>query len=194
MPPRDFGKVTSAQAREFFDAYVGGAPARLARFIGKVAGTGGPPQEQLDFSSDSLVPLWDWFLQHLRPDASAASSNELPLWYEPDAPGNARALPVAVLVNVGGITDYFGEALRRQVPELKWGIGKQRVRGYIHHNRPILQVWTIDVDPSLTVYNQARGAFFEHERIGGEETAGALRRAFDRWVRDVQPPPGGYPK
>lgn len=64
--PIILSELPPAEARAIFDRFMSSQPERLAEFLGEVRRRGGPV-EQLDYSIESLEPLWTWFIAAHRP-------------------------------------------------------------------------------------------------------------------------------
>lgn len=105
--------MTSArsEARAAFDAYVASEPERLDAFRRAVAAGGGPSEDQLDLSRESLGPLGAWALVV----RFAATEDE-----------GLRE----------GLATYFAGALRARHPQLEWRLDEDRRS--TNHGRPVV--------------------------------------------------------
>jgi len=172
MPPRDFSQLTDEQAREHFEQWVATAPERLEALRGAVAG-----DTRLDYSPESLVVVWEWFLGRER--SRGNGDGELPPWYEPDPPElAAQRLPAATLRDVDLVAAYLAEVFRRNLG-LEWAIGNMPARmAYAHQNAPVLKNETIEVEPVSVTYGRA----VQVGLLGGEPQPDALLETYRAWV------------
>ena len=76
-------ELPASEARVIFNGYVAGQPERLAAFVAEVRRRGGPAE--LDYSLESLDPLWSWFIAEHRPRRWFAGPHRVPLSPVPDA-------------------------------------------------------------------------------------------------------------
>jgi hypothetical protein len=115
----NFDEMTRKEARSYLREYVAGHPRRLEEFRQRVAAEGGPASELLDFSPESLLPLWSWLLPRVKAD---------------DFHGDFY------LSYVEGLAAYFAECLLRNVPGVSWAAGEPggKVHPSIDKNRPVL--------------------------------------------------------
>ena len=148
MPPKDFEKLTEAEARAVLQRHVATAPDRLQRFLRLVAATGGPAPERVDGTPESLVPLYTWFVSRARRADAPDATGELPEWYEPDPAELAtQRLAPRTIADADGLALYFAEVLRRAMPNLHWDIGKEPKRfRYAHQHKPLLKDGEVDID------------------------------------------------
>ena len=148
MPPKHFDALTEAEARAFLERYVATTADRLERFLDLVAETGGPSRAILDRSPESLVPLHVWFVSRARRADASDAAGPLPDWYEPDPPElSAQRVAPRTIVDADGLALYFGEVLRRAMPQLRWDIGKEPKRfRYAHQHKPLLKAGELDID------------------------------------------------
>jgi hypothetical protein len=149
MPPLDFSALTDEEAQRFFEEFTATAPERVAALRGEVG------EAALDFSPESLVPLWEWFVR--REGSRRDRGGELPAWYLADPPElAAQRLSPATLRDVDAIGRYLGEVLLRNVEGAAWGIGKLPKRmKYVYQNRPVVKLGDSDVEPVSIAYSLA---------------------------------------
>ena len=76
-PAVSLSDLPAAEAREIFDRFVAGEPARLATFLAEVRRRDGPA-ERLDHSLESLETVWSWFLAEHRPRRWFARPHRMP--------------------------------------------------------------------------------------------------------------------
>lgn len=153
MPPRDFSALSADEAEAYLRGRLAGAPERLTAFRREVAATGGPGEDELDGSPESLVPLWEWFLR--REATREERGGPLPDWYEPDPPELAgERLSPATLRDLDGIATYLPEVVLRELPESEWVVGDApRSAGYVAQGKPVLRLPRGDeLDPVGVAY------------------------------------------
>lgn len=148
LPPRDFERLTEAEARAILERHIATAPDRLDRFLRLVAATGGPAREALDGTPASLIPLHAWFVSRARRADAPDGGGELPEWYEPDPPEHAtQRLAPRTIADADGLALYLAEVLRRAMPKLRWDIGDEPKRlRYAHQHKPLLTDGDVDIN------------------------------------------------
>ena len=147
-----FDELPPAEARAIFDRFVAGHPVRLAAFMAEVRRRGGPI-ERLDYSIESLVPLWGWFIAahrprrwfggpHRRPRSPVTDAvmrrSDPPWWYD-FHPSFAQELGPYVARLVTGLSAYLFACAQRAHPASRWALGKGP-RSMAHFQNPALQL------------------------------------------------------
>jgi hypothetical protein len=142
-------ELPAAEARAIFDGYVAGQPQRLAAFLAEVRRRGGPA-ERLDYSLESLDPLWRWFITVHRPQRwfggphrmpsspvpdEVMRSADPPWWYEMH-PSFGQELGPYVARLVTGLADYVFACALRASPASRWAIG----RASAHVRHPVFEL------------------------------------------------------
>jgi hypothetical protein len=155
MPPRDFSRLSPAEADAYLRERLATAPGRLAAFRREVAATGGPAEEELDGLPESLVPLWEWFLRREGNRGDAERGGPPPDWYEPDPPevGGERLSP-ATLRDLDGIATYLPEVFLHELPESEWIVGHAPPAArYVAQGKPVLRLpHGEELDPVKVAY------------------------------------------
>ena len=142
-------ELPAREARAIFDGYVAGQPGRVAAFLAEVRRRGGPA-EQLDYSLESLDPLWDWFIAEHRPrrwfggahrvpssptpDAIMRSADP-PWWYDFHPPFGQELGPYLARLATG-LADYVFACAFQARPASRWVVG----RSSAHFRHPVLQI------------------------------------------------------
>ena len=145
MPPLDYSELTDEEARQRFESFTATVPERVAALRAEVG------EGVLDFSPESLVPLWEWFLRR------EGGGGDVPAWYVPDPPEvAAERLSPATLRDVDAIGAYVAEIFLRNAEGAEWAIAKlpERMK-YVHQNKPVIKLGEQDVDPVGIVYANA---------------------------------------
>ncbi len=158
MPPFDYSKLTDEEAERVFAEFTAEGAELVARLRREVG------EDVLDFSPESLRPLWEWFLR--REASRREAGGELPSWYLPDPPELARErLSPAALRDVDAIGRYVAEVFLRNVEGSHWTIGNlpRRIL-YIHQNRPVIVLGGREVNPVGITYVNAMRVLLDGER------------------------------
>lgn len=152
-----YTEIADEDAPALFELLTSRTAARAEEFRREVASAPyGPSEAELDYSRESLVPLWRWVLvwydEHRTEPAGGVDEDAAqPPWYEPGPPGATDPLgDPALIAVVDGVACYLAEVFLRTVPETRWGIGRMpRRQRYVDQNRPVLKLGPdgVDVNP-----------------------------------------------
>jgi len=118
----DFDNMTRKEAQNYFRHYVEGHTKRVEAFRQRVAAEGGPALGELNFSAESLLPLWAWLLTRIKAEDFQDFRNSFRRSY------------------IEGLAAYFAECVLRNMPGVSWDIarpGGKRVPS-IYKNMPVL--------------------------------------------------------
>jgi hypothetical protein len=182
-------ELPAAEARGIFDRFVAGQPGRLAAFLAEVGRRAGPAG-QLDFSIESLEPLWGWLIANHRPRRwlggphrmpstpvadAVMRANEPPWWYEYHPQFGQELGPYAARL-VTGVADYLFACALHAWPGSRWALGRGRSSAYFQH--PVFELpgrGEIDyASPIVIALHGLRGER-NHEPV-------ALRRWLEQWL------------
>jgi hypothetical protein len=126
---------TPQQARALTDAYRAGIDGRAAAAIRAVRDRDGPA-DRLDFTPDSLVPLWGWFLETFSLPAEPVAddimrASDPPWWYD-FHPGLGRQLGPEIARVMTDIVAYVVKVAQARLPgtEVVLGGGGRRSVSY----------------------------------------------------------------
>ena len=178
MPPRDYSELSEAEQEAALERHVATAPKRLAALRREL----GEP----DPTPESLVAAWEWFLGRNPPGGRPGEAAELPEWYEPDPPElAAQRLPPGTLADVDAVALHLAETLRRERPELDWGVARApKQMRYALQGKPVLRTPDgFDVDPLGSAYGLAVRAVL----LGEGRDPDALRAASGAWLDSLAP-------
>lgn len=135
VPPLPDGsaweRLSRAEARAAFNAYVGSEEQRLARFARAVAARGGP---ELGASRQDMASLGAWLLDVV--EVGRQDADTLPDWARVPY-GTVRRLSTESLWLIDGAASHFAAALRSHDPGLAWQLCTQRIDAFYH--RPVLE-------------------------------------------------------
>lgn len=145
-----FDHLTQKNAKAFFDLYMSRKDQVLAEFMARSEATGGPKASDLDYSKESLIPLWLWVRDKMPFATQHPPLELLPPWYSFELVTNPHSQTICftpeAASNLDGLSYYFGEVLLRNVPDAKWGIdpypkgfnfGKPTIQNEFFSNYPI---------------------------------------------------------
>jgi len=182
VPPeglKRFSKMDKKEAQAFFDWFVGQSEARQKCLMETVRRSNGPAGE-LDYSFDSLVPLWRWVRPYLKTRKLSAREREEEIRKTPEllrgVVTDFRDLTDTTLSLCIDISYYLAEVFRRKYPQIEWAIWKGRDSA---GNRPCLTGFKlpfIPVDPVIAC------AWRSIDDGSGDDT---LRKAMDVWINDL---------
>ncbi|MGS2613574.1 hypothetical protein ACVCAH_03440 [Micromonospora sp. LZ34] len=148
-------------AEDYMRRYLAAGDQRLAWLHGQAARTAGP--QRLDFSRESLAPLWGWAIGRLQPRPADAPREKviledgsvfqrptdavLPMWY-----GRSPLLAPHIwsdesLALIDAVSFYAVECVRHAVPELGWQVGRGETRGYLYEGQAVLAGRGRDLEP-----------------------------------------------
>lgn len=177
MPPKNFYNLDEDAAGAFLELFTARAGTRLEEFRREVAARGGPDEAAFDETPESLVGVWQWFVEH-----AGDGGGELPPWYEPDPPElAAERPPPEVLHDADGLALYLARVFQRALPELEWGLGREPKRmRYEAQNRPVLKGDGYDVDVLTVAYVKALRL-----RDGADQDPQSLLDTFHAWYGPI---------
>lgn len=173
-----FWKMKRPQAEEYFRKYVESHPQRLEEFRQAVAAQGGPPLEALDFSPESLVPVWAWTMPRIRRRENPPRDEEPVFeWAEPE---DNAFFTAETLRLIDGLASYFAECVLRNIPGTRWVIGHAPVKLYVDENQPVIAGFKFgkELNPRQVALIYALGAADHEERYHRPES---LLDAFRVW-------------
>ncbi|OLB76376.1 MAG: hypothetical protein AUI14_18960 [Actinobacteria bacterium 13_2_20CM_2_71_6] len=152
----------AAEGEEFLRRYLAGAEPRLQWLRELSARTGGPAPDRLDYSRDSLLPLWTWamgrFRQRPEDEPTEFVNNgprgryylprgPLPMWYGRRAVTAPHKWDNETLQLIDALVYYLAESILRAVPTAQWEVFHADVSNHIDENQPVLTGFPVQVDP-----------------------------------------------
>lgn len=159
------------EAEEYLRRYLATAEPRLAWLREESARTGGPTPDQLDYSRDSLVPLWEWAIGQFRLRPADAPLDfvdlgrqgryyrphdaDLPMWFGRRAVQAPDGWSDETLALIDGLIYYLAETVLRAVPGAKWEVWHADVKNHIDENQPVLTGFHTHVDLFMPMMNLA---------------------------------------
>lgn len=169
ISPTEDGKPSAAMEtgtpaesdEDYLLRYLAAGDDRLAWLRDQAAATGSALH--LDYSRDSLVPLWNWAIGRLQPRAADAPKEKvfldngsaflrpegavLPMWYGRSLLHAPHVWSDESLALIDAVSFYAAECLRRAVPDLTWQVAHGQHRGYMHEGQPVLAGRGDDLEP-----------------------------------------------
>jgi hypothetical protein len=182
---------SNTEAEEYLQRYLAASGARLRWLREHCAATGGPPPERLDFSRDSLVPLWAWAVRRfgLRPEGQESDPRRVPMWYGRRPGLEQRWWSDETLDLMDALRYYLAECLLRSVPGARWEVGHRPIKNWISENQPVLTGFTAPVDLELPMTTLVGRAFTDptSPHFRGPPTEWDLQRQFDIEMEQATP-------
>ncbi len=182
-----FLKLTDEEAQSFFQEYLRLRDHRLGLLKRTFQQTSGGKEEDLDFSPNSLVPLWRWAAKRLRrreySEAELMHIKSLPDWFEQYHLAN-KPLSEETLILLNDIAYYLGEVLIHTLPNVYWQVCRTDIERYCDENQPVLTGFMDPVNPRGAVKTAAL------RTLEGTSPDQALLETYGRWLRfhGKQPP------
>ena len=194
-----FVTMTPPEAKAFLAAFLDQTPQRLADLSEQCALQGGPPPHVLDLSPASLAPLWEWaeprmsWREGYQPPPLGSSApripredieplDALPDWYDYDR--GDWVFSASTLRLIDGLARYLGECFLHDIPGTRWKVGKNRHKGYVYQNQPVITGLPDDRQPMAGVSITASRAL---QSAPGSNT---LFYLYTVWTVPPTPPPG----
>jgi hypothetical protein len=143
------------EAEEYLRRYLAAREPRLRWMIDLADRSGGPAPQHLDFSRESLVPLWEWAigLFRLRGQDAMVDPTRVPMWYGRSPAPAAYWWSDETLDLIDAVVYYFGECLRRAVPGARWEVGHVPDRNWINGSQPVLTGFKVPLNPFVPLSN-----------------------------------------
>lgn len=179
--PRLFASLTRSEAVQVLDEVIAGHQARTEQLLAQVNAAGGPARE-LDFTMDSLVPLWRWLVKRQRLPKVAAMDSELrrhhPAWWYDYWPRYAQLFGADLSALATSVADYAAACVMRVVPRSAWALGADRLSDL---RQPVLRVAD---DTAFSVHEDTLSLMWAalSGRTGARQPD-AFLNLVQRWVR-----------
>ena len=150
-----FEEFTPKMAKEYFEWYINEREHRLTilkKYLSEIH-----EDITLDFSPESLIPLWSWYETQIveedkDPYELQAEKEQYPEWVRDHI--SDKKISMETLKFTWDVAIYFAEVMVRNNKEkISWGYITRRKR-HIHVNRPALKGFTANLllDPRHVVY------------------------------------------
>lgn len=133
-------KQSVAALQEFLDE----RPRALEQLRESLTADGQDAQVLLDGTVESLVPLWQWTLRHLKgPQAPGATDpasvprEEWPSW-ERYTREEEKVLSMESVRHIDGLVSYLAQVVQQHAPAARWAVARHKVKRYAFNNHPVL--------------------------------------------------------
>ncbi len=135
MPYRKLGEESREVAEAYYWAWLDDMEPRLAAFVSEVEAAGGPA---VDYSPDSLDPLWAWLGNRATVVDGLPADAEAPGWFVPDP--EEQVVNVDTLWRIDAYGRYLGEVCRRHLDRVDWRLEIDERRGAVNvdHHWPVI--------------------------------------------------------
>lgn len=182
IPPfriKNFDEMTENEAKKHFEWFKSEIPKRLELLKRAIEETEPKLSFTLDFSKDSLVGLWDWYLKNAEVvektneeySNELSSANEMTKQFIRKEKISSGWMAVALDISI-----YFAECLIKAHQELKWGIvTKPKSLAYV--NKPVVIGFAnnMALDATNIIFVQTR------KILKGLRNEQALFKLFENW-------------
>ena len=197
---RPWPELSPEEAGAYLELFLREQPERLEQLVRLSESSGGPLRDELDFSPQSLVPLWRWARQRLswhegyvpnpvptmpamrRPGAEELEPlSDLPSWAGAE-PTTRGTFSPDTLWFIDMVARYLAEVLLRANAQAEWRVGHSRIKGYAEQNRPVLSWAGGELTPISLITVLASRELRGDPRVPGGES---LRDLFDVQMEPV---------
>jgi hypothetical protein len=186
QPPfevKPFKEMTKKDAKKHFDWYVGNIPNRIEMLRNAYEVTDGGRKEDLDLSSESLVKVWNWYINKAEINEKSKEEiesvkNKVPEWIDRNI--GSQKISLGWMSIAMDIAIYFSECFVREFATIKWGIvSKPNSLAYV--NKPVLTGFKtgIELDATNIVKNLTLKV------ANGEKDSEALLKLYRVWIENV---------
>lgn len=193
LPPHglDYYHMTKAEAQEDFEWFVEHIPERMDYFRTRCASDLRVPQRMLDYSADSMLLVWKWFLKTMR--MVPTPRNELERMRESakifgDSYVNKEVFSVSTTFIMRDIGMYVGETYIRNYSPLYWSYFTSPKRNVAARKPIVAGFWAwVEGHGSAPAYidpiGMVEGAASQIYRNAQEERD--LYELFFKWIKYV---------
>jgi hypothetical protein len=175
-----FWKMTDEEAQRFLHQYLEARDERLRLLNRRFYETDGGNEDDLDFTPDSLLPLWKWVTKNLRKREYNRDELQriqmLPHEFREQQLANPP-LSEESLILLNDVAYYFGEVLTRHLEGVNWKVCKTKVKRHVDGNQPVVMGSAGSVNPRSSVKVTAQ------RTLADEAGADALLQTFEKCVR-----------
>lgn len=185
-PPKwfeNFKQMTHEQAHEYLAWYISEIPKRLDMLMRFYDYLEGAPKDIFDYSRDSLIPLWSWYLDHV----NIVPKSRKELREIKKRPAHVRPFASKTKVELGwkqvalDIGIYFALCLQKYSSKLHWGVQTEPA-DLMSVNRPVTLGFV--ADKSLDANNIMR--VHTSKIVSGISKETALAGTYDAWTKFIR--------
>lgn len=177
---KPFDEMTKKEAQQHFEWYIGQIEDRIRLLRSAYEVTGRGSFEDLDFSPESLKPLWKWFLERVEfvdksPKKIREEQDRMPAWLRDTVRVSKKEPSRDTLILAMDIAIYFGEIFVRNFERISWGF-VTRPKSLAYVNRPVLIGFKkTELDPRMVILNTLK-----------KENPDALFALYEIWVKGIE--------
>ncbi|MGM7703480.1 hypothetical protein ACSVDE_17240 [Pseudalkalibacillus sp. Hm43] len=176
-----FKEMTKQEAQRHFDWYVGNIQERMDLLKDAYSLTNSNNKDILDYSPQSLIPLWEWYLSQIEPNQKTSEELEremekVPEWLKNDVKENIYKPTTGTLILAMDISIYFSEVFTHNFNSIHWGFVSEP-KSLAHVNSPVLLGFKAKktLNARNLIYNMLLKA------MKGNSDKASLYQLFDRW-------------
>lgn len=138
----EFREMNKKEAQKYFEWYMSALPDRLNILIDYFVKTGGGNEAELDYTPESLIKLWKWFIPHVEvveksPDELDKELKDAPDLLKDKISTNTHKLSVITLAIAMDIAQYYGELFVKNFEKVEWGF-ITKPKTHTNVNKPVL--------------------------------------------------------
>jgi len=186
QPPfemKPFKDMTKKEAQSHFDWYIREIPNRIAMLKNAYSITSKIDKEDIDYSSESLIKLWQWYINNVDVEEKSEEDKNLERErYHESIPKNLcnKKISIGWMSIAMDIAIYFSECFIKEHDTIRWSfVSKPKSLAYI--NKPILVGFKNGLDLDST--NIVR--VLTSKIIDGEKDSNALFMIYKKWSENV---------
>lgn len=183
FPLKNFDKMTEKEAKKHFEWYISEIPKRLGLLKRAIEETESELSFTLDFTKNSLVGLWNWYLKNVEIVEKAneeyinelSSANEITKSFIRKEKISSGWMAVALDISI-----YFAECLIKAHQGLKWGI-VTKPKSLVYVNKPVVIGFSnnMKLDAANILFVQTRKV------LKGIHDEQALLKLFENWENQL---------
>jgi len=186
QPPfemKPFKDMTKKEAQSHFDWYVGEIPNRVELLKNAYSATSGIDKADLDYSSESLIKLWQWYINNADVEEKSEEAKNLeieqyPEWIQKNL--SNKKISIGWMSIAMDIAIYFAECFIKEYSNIVWSfVSKPKSLAYI--NKPVLVGFKNGLDLDST--NIVR--VLTSKIVDGEKDSNALLKIYKTWSEKV---------
>jgi hypothetical protein len=143
-PPiqKDSYNMTKNEAEIYFNWWVKESPKRIELLTRMFVNTGGGNKEDLDYSPESLITLWRWYIPYIHTQKKSRKDTgieraDIPKHMKQDITISSKELHFASFRLLIDINFYFAEVFLRNNPSLKWSL-LTKPKNSMDYNKPVI--------------------------------------------------------
>lgn len=181
---KPFKDMTKREAQSHFDWYIGEIPNRIDLLKNAYSAMSGRDKEELDYSSESLFKLWQWYVNNLEVEEKSEEIKKLereqyPGWIQVNI--SNKKISIGWMSIAMDIAIYFSECFIKEHGTIRWSfVLKPKSLAYI--NKPVLVGFKNGLDLDST--NIVR--VLTSKIVDGEKDSNALLEIYITWSEKVQ--------